>query len=257
MKQIKQLIYIEAQTMVKVVVALFFTIIFPLVFMVIMMMTTGNPQITDTYYFINKYVIISYIIALVPVTFISFPISLAVDFEYGIFERYKLFKVSIVKVFIAKILTVYMYICIQLITVTLFALFYKLILPPVNVVILFMFIYFLIATAMLCVGWTIAFSFKRIVKVQIIGMTLMFIFFIFSGVFGDLSGLPAIVDKLMFFAFSADISNDLGSLWIYNEFNVSGLVYKYLVIDVILICISIAVLKKANCKAEFCESGNN
>lgn len=53
MIQIKQLILIEIRTMMKIGISLFFTMIFPLVLMAIMMLSTKNPQITPEYYFIN------------------------------------------------------------------------------------------------------------------------------------------------------------------------------------------------------------
>ena len=81
MRQLKKLILIEVRTFLKISISFFFSFVFPIFLMLVIMMSTGNPLIDDTYHLINKYVIISYVIGLVPLSLISFPISVASDFE--------------------------------------------------------------------------------------------------------------------------------------------------------------------------------
>lgn len=94
MLQLKKLILIEIRTYIKNSLTVFFSFLFPIFLMVIIMITTGNPEISNEYKLINKYVIISLIVGLVPLALLSFSISVAAEYEFGIIERLKLFGIE-------------------------------------------------------------------------------------------------------------------------------------------------------------------
>lgn len=262
MRQLKKLILIEVRTFLKISISFFFSFVFPIFLMLVIMMSTGNPLIDDTYHLINKYVIISYVIGLVPLSLISFPISVASDFEYGIIERYKLFKISMTKVFIAKFLVNFVAIIIQIIVITLVACFFKFKLPPIYTIMKFSFYYILITLNLFALGWILACALKNVNKVQIIGMTLMFVFLAVSGAFGEFENLPQGFSYVTYVVPTYDITNALSNLWLGYKVELNPILIKYVIYDGILILLALLLGKtkfkrfnvkniKRSCKFKF------
>ena len=236
MIQLQKLLLIEARTFIKNSLTFFFSFIFPLFLMVVVMLTSGNPQITDHYLLINRYIVISFILGLTPLTLMTFSVSIAAEQEFGILERLKLFKIRMIDILIAKILMNVLAMCLQLIVITAFAFFFfDFVFPPPHVLLVFLICYFLVAFNLFLIAWLIAMIFKSIAQVQVIGMTLMFIMLALSGAFGDLGALPDILEHVRFFIPTYDLSATITSYWLGEPVSVIPIIIKYIVANVLLI----------------------
>lgn len=66
-------LWLSLKTQFRVPISIFFTLLFPLVMMVTMVLSYGNFSIGNGLHFIDKYFLISSSIGLLPLTLISFP----------------------------------------------------------------------------------------------------------------------------------------------------------------------------------------
>lgn len=243
MNQLNRLVKIELRTFYKIGISIFFSFIFPLMLMVIVMLSSGNPMITDEYYLINKYIVISFVIGLVPLTLVSFPISVAADFEHGVIDRFLLFNINVTKVFLSKFIVNIFFIVVQFIITCLFALIFKFKIPSINVIIVFFILYLFISLTLFLIGWILAYTLKSISKVQVIGMALMFILLALSGAFGEFNNLPEYFKYLNFFIPTYDLTNDLTIFWLGGNIDIVSILIKYIIINIFLISMILIIFK--------------
>ena len=243
MRQLIRLIKIELQTFMKIGISIFFSFIFPLMLMVIVMLSSENPMITDKYYLINKYIVISFVIGLVPLTLVSFPISVASDFEYGVIDRFSLFNIKSNKVFLSKFIVNIFFIAIQFIITCLFALIFKFKFPPIDIMVIFFLIYLFISLTLFLIGWILAYTLKKVSKVQIIGMALMFILLAFCGAFGEFNNLPKYFKYINFCIPTYDLTNNLTTLWLGESIEIANILLKYFIINIALGGIALLISK--------------
>lgn len=243
MRQLNRLMKIELRTFYKMGISIFFSFIFPLMLMVIIMLSSGNPMITDEYYLINKYIVISFVIGLVPLTLVSFPISVASDFEYGVIDRFLLFNINVNKVFLSKFIVNVFFIALQFVITCLFALIFKFKFPSIDVIIIFFILYLFISLTLFLFGWILAYTLKKISKVQVIGMALMFILLALSGAFGEINNLPEYFKYLNFLIPTYDLTNDLTTFWLGGNIKIANILFKYTIINIVLTSIVLIISK--------------
>ncbi|MFX0549373.1 ABC transporter permease [Hathewaya histolytica] len=241
MRQLSRLIIIELRTFFKIGISFFFSFLFPVMLMVIVMLSSENPMITENYYLINKYVVISFVIGLVPLSLVSFPISVASDFEYGVIERFTLFNIKPSKVFLSKFIVNIFFVILQFFFICLFATIFKFKFPPIGILTKFFMIYLFTSLSLFLLGWILAYILKRVSKVQVVGMSLMFVFLAFSGAFGEFNNLPGYFKYINFFIPTYDLTNNLTSFWLGQSVNILSIVLKYSVFNGILLIISVVI----------------
>lgn len=235
MLRLRKLILIEFRTYLKNSLTFFFSFIFPVFLMVVIMSTTGNPKITDDYRLINKYMIISLIVGLVPLALMSFSISVAADQEFGIIDRLKLFGIKQNLILTAKLIANSVVIIFQLLLITIVACLFGFKFPTAIQCTIFLICYFLTALSLFIIGWIIALTFKKIGIVQVVGMTLMFIILTLSGAFGEFGDFPEVIDKICYFIPTYDLSSVLTSYLLGESVDVAPIIGKYIIYNISLL----------------------
>lgn len=79
----------------RVPISVFFSLIFPIIMIIVIILSYGNFSIGNGRHFIDKYFLISTSIGLLPIAFISFPIWLSESIENETLKRLKYFEVNI------------------------------------------------------------------------------------------------------------------------------------------------------------------
>jgi len=176
----------------RIPISLFFSLAFPLFMIFAIMTTLGNSDIGGGHHFIDKYVLISTGIGLMPIACISFPLGLGAALEYGSYKRLEYFGLKTVKMVLADVLS---YVLLALLSISLniaFAFFvYGGHVPSASYLFAFMFQALYANIVLLLFGVIIALVVKNSGIIMPLGMILMFCCFIFTGAFNAFDTLPA------------------------------------------------------------------
>lgn len=89
----------------RVPIAVFFSLFFPIIMMVIMLISYGNFSIGNGLHFIDKYFLISISIGILPLGLISFPIWVSESIQSNTLERLKYFGVNTNKVMMGDLIS--------------------------------------------------------------------------------------------------------------------------------------------------------
>jgi len=179
-------------------IALFFSIIFPLIMMVIIVGSTGNVEIGGGYRFIDKYAFIALGLGAIPTCLVSLPISFAIEKEIGAFERYVLFGINPIGIILAKMIAHFFITMIQFMLVILFGrLVFDLRLLPFDYFLSFILHFSLCILVLLQMGVLFVNLFHRVQVVQITGMFFMFLLLALTGGIADYSTLPEGIRNVM------------------------------------------------------------
>ncbi|WAA12656.1 ABC transporter permease [Fervidibacillus halotolerans] len=195
-------------------IAMFFSILFPLFMMAIIVGSTGNIEIGEGYHFIDKYVFIALGLGAIPTSLVSLPISIAVEKEIGAFERYVLFGINPIGIVLTKMVAHFFITFIQFIIVIFFGwIIFDLQLLPFHYFLLFLMHFSLCIIVLLLIGVLLANLFHRVQVVQIIGMFLMFLLLALTGGITDYSTLPETIKNVMAYVPITYLMNDFYKIW--------------------------------------------
>lgn len=195
-------------------IAMFFSILFPLFMMVIIVGSTGNIEIGDGYHFIDKYVFIALGLGAIPTTLVSLPISVAIEKEIGAFERYVLFGINPIGIVLTKMVAHFLITFIQFLIVIFFGwIIFDLQLLPFYYFLSFLFHFSLCIIVLLLFGVLLANLFHRVQVVQIVGMVFMFLLLSLTGGITDFSTLPETIQKVMDYVPITYLMNDFYQIW--------------------------------------------
>ncbi|HHE7641489.1 TPA: ABC transporter permease, partial [Staphylococcus aureus] len=89
----------------RVPISVFFSLIFPIIMIIVIILSYGNFSIGNGRHFIDKYFLISTSIGLLPIAFISFPIWLSESIENETLKRLKYFEVNISSLIVSNIIS--------------------------------------------------------------------------------------------------------------------------------------------------------
>lgn len=195
-------------------IAMFFSIIFPLFMMTIIVGSTGNIEIGDGYRFIDKYVFIALGLGAIPTCLVSLPISIAIEKEIGAFERYVLFGINPIGIVLTKMFAHFFITFIQFMIVIFFGwIIFDLQLLPFDYFLFFIFHFSLCIIVLLLIGVLLANLFHRVQVVQITGMFLMFLLLALTGGITDYSTLPEAIKNVMAYVPITYLMNDFYKIW--------------------------------------------
>jgi len=185
---------VNLKVMMRVPLAVFFSLAFPLLMMLIMIVSYGNISIGNGYYLIDKYFFIAVGIGMLPLSLISFPIWIANRFEDNSLKRLTYFGVSGPKVIISDVVT---HIIIGIASILIDFIFayvlFQLKVPPLSSFLMFLMQYIMILLVHLLLGALLALIFPNSQVLLPLGMTLMFALFMFCGVFISFDQLPNMI----------------------------------------------------------------
>ncbi|WAA09142.1 ABC transporter permease [Fervidibacillus albus] len=222
--------------LIRTPIALFFSIIFPLFMMMIIVGSTGNIEIGNGYYFIDKYVFIALGLGVLPTSLVSLPISIAVEKEIGAFERYVLFGINPIGIVLTKMFAHFIITFIQFVIVIFFGrVIFNLQLLPFDYFLSFIFHFSLCIILLLLMGVLLANIFNRVQVVQITGMFIMFLLLALTGGITDYSTLPEPIQKSMAYVPITYLMNDFYKIW----FLETKILPKYLSLAIIYIVLFI------------------
>jgi ABC-2 type transport system permease protein len=212
--QLYNLLKFGIAEILRIPIVMFFNNIFPIMMLFIFMTIFGNFEIIDGYKFIDKYYFIALVLGIIPITFVSLPMSISIFINSGIMETYVLFgidsKVKITTDLIIHVLISFM----QLFIVTILAfLIYQLHIPEVTYFLAFLLQYLLVFIAMSMIGISIALFFKNNNEVQSISLLIMFLALFLSGTFGDIGQSSEVLQKVAKLVPTTYLINDMFLVW--------------------------------------------
>lgn len=137
----------------RVPISVFFSLIFPIIMIIVIILSYGNFSIGNGRHFIDKYFLISTSIGLLPIAFISFPIWLSESIENETLKRLKYFEVNISSLIVSNIIS-YCFLAIfsVILNIIIGKVFFSLTLPNTQYFIAFFFQIFYNIIALLMIG---------------------------------------------------------------------------------------------------------
>ncbi len=210
----KNYIFIDLKIMFRIPLSIFFTIIFPILMMFIIILSYGNVSIENEYYLIDKYFMITIGMGILPLAFISFPMWLGNSFENRSIERLNFFGVKTSKIFIGDVLAHLVLACISIFINILFAyIFFGLRFPRIDFLLAFLLQYLIAVIVAMIIGGVFALVFKNTQVIMPFGLVVMFLLYMFCGVFIPSNQLPTLIQKIANFLPINYAMNDFFDIW--------------------------------------------
>ncbi len=241
-------IWIDLKIMFRIPLAIFFSIIYPIIMMIAILTSYGNIPIGKGFYLIDKYFLIAIGMGIMPLTLISFPMWIGNSYENNSLLRLIFFNVNIKKIIISDIIAHFLIGLLGIVMNIIFAY----VIYGLNIAEIQYFLVFIIQT-LLCVfvfmimGGVIGFIFKDPQILLPFGLVLMFIFYILSGVFIQFDELPSKVQKVAEYIPLKYVMNDFFTIWTGEtmwNFKYLKLSLVYIVISLLLLFLSTKKLRK-------------
>ncbi len=240
-----RLIYCDLITLFRIPLVFFFNNLFPLVMATVMILTIGNVDIDNGYHFVDKYFLISLVIALTPLTVISFPMAITSLTQDKLLERYYLFGIKINKILFSQIVVHFFLGIVEFFLVFIYLfIFFNLKVPNIQYFLSLLLSYILVLISMLTFGLTLGILIKRRELMQIVGISIMFIIFFLVGVFGSTDSLPNILKEISSFMPLKYLSQDSFKIWFGQDIIVNKLIYLSLIWAIIFSFINFILVKK-------------
>lgn len=232
-------LWLNLKMQFRVPISLFFSLGFPILMMTVMMISFGNFSIGDGYKFIDKYFLISTSIGLIPLAFISFPIDIGEKLTNGTLTRLKYFSVNVKGLLVADILS---YLIMSIISISLniivATIFWQLKIPSLQYFISFIIQLIFGVVGLLLIGAIIALLLKNPKILMPFGIIILFITYMFIGVFIQYSQLPSALTKISEYMPIKYITNDFYNIWSQKElFN-----HHFLFLNTLLVIIGGVIL---------------
>lgn len=230
----------------RIPIVLFFGMIFPLIMMVIVVGTSGNPDIGNGYLLSDKYIMIACGIGVVPLALISLPVSIVVEREFGVMERYMLFGMNPLAILWSKVFVHIVIGYLQFFIVCVFAkTVFDLTIPSIPVLLSLSLHLFLVVVFLMLCGMLLGILVKRVQIVQVIGLVFMFSILALCGGFNDFNTLPEGLQKAMGYFPVKYLMNDFLYIWFEEDLFLEKFViltFAYLI--VIMFFIALATRKQ-------------
>lgn len=239
----KTYLFVDLKIMFRIPLSIFFSIAYPIIMMFIIITSYGNVSIGNGYFLIDKYFMISIGMGILPLALISFPMWLGNAFENNSMERMKFLGVNVRKMFIGDVLAHLILAGISMAINILFALvFWKLKLPSPTYFFSFLLQYSIAIIIAMLFGGIFAFIFKNPQILMTLGLVVMFILYMFCGVFITFEEMPPFFQKIAQYFPIKYAMNDFFDIWTKQELwnkKFLELSVVYLIIGVIILGICI------------------
>lgn len=243
-------LFIDLKVMLRIPLSVFFSIVYPILMMFIIILSYGNVAIGDGYYLIDKYFMIAIGMGILPLTLISFPMWLGNSFENNSMERLNFFGVKMSKIFTGDVLAHLVLACISMLIDFLFAYaFFGLKFPKISYLITFVFQYLIAVIVAMLIGGIFALIFKNTQILMPFGLVVMFALYMFCGVFISFEEMPGAFKRIAEMIPIKYAMNDFFDIWTMKQYwNKEFLILSvvYIVIGSILLGVLIAKERKMN-----------
>lgn len=207
-------LWLSLKMQFRVPVSVFFALFFPVLMTVIMLVSYGNFSIGGGYHFIDKYLMISIGIGLIPLTMISFPMWIAQSVGSGIYLRLKTLGVNIGLYVLSEIFS---YVIMSLVStgvnISVSWIIFGSKIPDIAHFIVFLFQIEYCVVVFLVMGAVLAFVFKNTNTIFPLGMIIMFCLYMISGVFVQYDELPNVLKTIGGVVPWKYLMNNFYSIW--------------------------------------------
>lgn len=236
-------LFIDLKIMFRIPLSIFFSIAYPILMMIIIMFSYGNISIGNGYYLIDKYFLIAIGMGILPLSLISFPMWIGNSFENKSIERLNFFGVNTSKMFVGDVLAHFILAMISMaINILVAFLFWRLKFPSIGHFLSFIIQYFIAIVIAMIIGGIFAYVFKNPQILMTLGLVVMFVLYMFCGVFIPIDQMPQLFRNISSYLPIKYAMNDFFDIWTMEKFWDKDflLIYAvYLVISTIVLGICI------------------
>ena len=232
-------LFIDLKIMFRIPLSIFFSIAYPILMMIIIMFSYGNISIGNGYYLIDKFFLIAIGMGILPLSLISFPMWIGNSFENKSIERLNFFGVNTSKMFVGDVLAHFILAMISMaINILVAFLFWRLKFPSIGHFLSFIIQYFIAIVIAMIIGGIFAYVFKNPQILMTLGLVVMFVLYMFCGVFISIDQMPQLFRNISSYLPIKYAMNDFFDIW-----NMERLLDKdFLLISAVYLVISTIVL---------------
>ena len=232
-------LFIDLKIMFRIPLSIFFSIAYPILMMIIIMFSYGNISIGNGYYLIDKYFLIAIGMGILPLALISFPMWIGNSFENKSIERLNFFGVNTSKMFVGDVLAHFILAMISMaINILVAFLFWRLKFPSIGHFLSFIIQYFIAIVIAMIIGGIFAYVFKNPQILMTLGLVVMFVLYMFCGVFISIDQMPQLFRNISSYLPIKYAMNDFFDIWTMEKF----LDKDFLLISAVYLVISTIVL---------------
>lgn len=198
----------------RIPISIFFSLVFPILMLTIMVVSYGNFSIGNGYRFVDKYFLISTAIGLISIAFISFPIWVGESIGNDSLKRLKFFGVNIRSLLIADLLSyVVLAITSILFNILVATVFFDLNLPTTAHLFSYLLHTMYLMVGLFLFGLVLALYVRNTKLLLPLGMILLFSIYMFIGVFVPFNELPSALRNIAEFLPVKYLANDFFEIW--------------------------------------------
>lgn len=232
-------LFIDLKIMFRIPLSIFFSIAYPILMMIIIMFSYGNISIGNGYYLIDKYFLIAIGMGILPLSLISFPMWIGNSFENKSIERLNFFGVNTSKMFVGDVLAHFILAMISMaINILVAFLFWRLKFPSIGHFLSFIIQYFIAIVIAMIIGGIFAYVFKNPQILMTLGLVVMFVLYMFCGVFISIDQMPQLFRNISSYLPIKYAMNDFFDIWTMEKFRDKD----FLLISAVYLVISTIVL---------------
>ena len=212
-------LFIDLKIMFRIPLSIFFSIAYPILMMIIIMFSYGNISIGNGYYLIDKYFLIAIGMGILPLSLISFPMWIGNSFENKSIERLNFFGVNTSKMFVGDVLAHFILAMISMaINILVAFLFWRLKFPSIGHFLSFIIQYFIAIVIAMIIGGIFAYVFKNPQILMTLGLVVMFVLYMFCGVFISIDQMPQLFRNISSYVPIKYAMNDFFDIWTMEKF---------------------------------------
>ena len=212
-------LFIDLKIMFRIPLSIFFSIAYPILMMIIIMFSYGNISIGNGYYLIDKYFLIAIGMGILPLALISFPMWIGNSFENKSIERLNFFGVNTSKMFVGDVLAHFILAMISMaINILVAFLFWRLKFPSIGHFLSFIIQYFIAIVIAMIIGGIFAYVFKNPQILMTLGLVVMFVLYMFCGVFISIDQMPQLFRNISSYLPIKYAMNDFFDIWTMEKF---------------------------------------
>ena len=212
-------LFIDLKIMFRIPLSIFFSIAYPILMMIIIMFSYGNISIGNGYYLIDKFFLIAIGMGILPLSLISFPMWIGNSFENKSIERLNFFGVNTSKMFVGDVLAHFILAMISMaINILVAFLFWRLKFPSIGHFLSFIIQYFIAIVIAMIIGGIFAYVFKNPQILMTLGLVVMFVLYMFCGVFISIDQMPQLFRNISSYLPIKYAMNDFFDIWTMEKF---------------------------------------
>lgn len=242
MKKLMEYTFIEFKMLLRIPIALFFTLFFPAIMLVVYVFANGNNLVYDNVLFVDLYLPMMILLSLFSSGITSFAVLTAENKGQNIWTLYRLRGFKLYQIIICQLLVNLLVVFLSTVVLILFSrLVFGANIPEAGELFLFFVKWIVIAISIFMIGFVIGVSCKNSQVAQSVANPILFALMILSGIMVDISVFPESLRSILVYLPTYQANIILVNSW--NSFNNTSEIKWGVIIIWILISIFIVVYK--------------